>query len=184
MGRDKALMPAGADGRTLLALVAAAARQAGLEVLVVGRTADALPPDMPPDCHAIPDEKPGRGPLGGLQTALHAAHGADVILCACDVPRITPACFRWLRQQSSSIAGHCPGDGIVPVWQGYDQPLFALYRQSAAPLVSELIARDSLSMNALLRAGRFLRVDLPIPLAGAVTDWDTPTDIELNPASR
>ncbi|HMO65551.1 MAG TPA: NTP transferase domain-containing protein, partial [Verrucomicrobiota bacterium] len=76
MGRDKARARLG--GRTLLAWVRAACREAGLPVRVIRR-----------------DAVPACGPAGGVVTGLRSARAEAVVFLACDQPFIPAA---WLRR--------------------------------------------------------------------------------------
>ena len=70
MGRDKAGVPLG--GRTLLARVRTAARDAGLPVRVIRQ-------DLVPRC----------GPLGGVYTGLRRTKADAVLFLSCDMPFVT-----------------------------------------------------------------------------------------------
>ena len=69
MGRDKA--GAVLAGETLLARAVRTLAEVFDEVLVVG--CDGLDFDPPAHVRAVPDERPGLGPVGGIATALAAA---------------------------------------------------------------------------------------------------------------
>ena len=121
-GRDKALEVVG--GATLLERALAALAGCG-ERLVVGGS-DALYgfAGVP----VAPDVVPGRGPLGGLETALAVATFPRVALTACDMPGLTPGFWAFL-------AG-LDGEAVVP--EGPDgrlEPLAGLYVRSCLDAV-------------------------------------------------
>lgn len=118
-GSDKARARWGE--RTFLEHVAAALGEAGLQPLYgVGDLAGGLPDGM----EAIDDRWPGEGPLGGVISAL-AAHGGDMVVAACDLPRLTPGAVRNLVEHAG------PEPVAVPRWRQSLQPLCALYRPAA-----------------------------------------------------
>lgn len=181
-GSDKAAFRIGEH--SLLEQVAAAARDTGLPVEVVGRTA---PQGWPwPDVGFRPDEVPGLGPMGGLATALRSADGA-VLAVGCDMPRLTTASLDWLtRQAREAELDHglvtCGEEGVL-------QPLFAVYTPRCRKLVDGLLGKGMRSFRDLVSAGSFHRVPIPERYRDAVRGIDTPEEAEglareLEPADR
>src|SRR6476619_4706690 len=80
MGTNKALLPYRAG--TLVERIAAEVQAAAGSVTVVG------PPEIyaPLGLTAIPDLRPGLGPLGGIVTALTATAASLSLIVACDLP--------------------------------------------------------------------------------------------------
>ena len=142
MGTDKALLDI--DGRPLLERVLQAARPLGLPLFLVAPSRPAYAAFGLP---LIEDRAPGRGPVGGLDTALN--HLADteadsVLLLACDLPHLSSDFLRFL------LESFVEGDALVPVDDHGPQPLCAIYRTSAAPTVQAALADDRLSLRRLL----------------------------------
>lgn len=137
MGRDKALLPLG--DQTLIERVLAAARPLAYPGLIVGDPAayGHLGWPVHADCH------PGRGPLGGLYTALRTT-AAPVLLLACDLPFLTPAFLRYL------VSRRGPQQAVVPHTAAGLQPLCALYEPSCMATVEAAIQADQLGMRHLL----------------------------------
>jgi molybdopterin-guanine dinucleotide biosynthesis protein A len=135
MGRDKALVPF--HGEPMINHVAAGLSNAGLEVLVVGR-------DQVSDrFRAIPDEGgPGRGPMSGMVTALHAADNRDVFLVAVDQPLLRPGTVRAI------IA--LPGDAVVPRAGGHPQVTCAVYRQACLRPAEAALRRGEMKLRRML----------------------------------
>lgn len=175
MGMDKAAVDVG--GESLLMHVCRAVEEAGLPVCVIGR-----PPDDPAlvklgGAVAVADEVPGLGPIGGLLTALRSApENVDLLLTACDLPLVEPAQFTWLANFASA-QGTSAADGIVPLWKGRPEPLFALYRRSIIPMVERHIAMRRYGMQDLVQAGAFIKVSLPPEHMAAIRDVDTPEEL-------
>ncbi|GHF52229.1 molybdopterin-guanine dinucleotide biosynthesis protein A [Deinococcus metalli] len=150
-GSDKAL--AVLDGRTLLAHVAASLEPCAVKLLVAppGRYALA-------GWHAVPDTRPGEGPLAGLEAALGAAPPGWVAFAGVDMPALTPAYWHALT------AARTPGTLAVLALdgEGRPQPLAALYHTALRPHVT-----------ALLDAGeRRLRLAVPDGHATVVAGLD------------
>lgn len=86
-----------------------------------------------------PDLKPGRGALGGLYTALSAAHHPYVAVVACDMPfasaPLMAAAAGILEQEGADVA-------VARAGQGFE-PLHAVYRREAClPAIEAAIAAD------------------------------------------
>jgi len=110
--------------------VAAAARGAFEEVIVVGR-----------DFEGAHD---GEGPLFGIRAALQ--HVAQTLLSvrrcfilAVDYPLITSEVLLYLRDR-----------GGVPVWRGRPQPLCAVYDVALLPRIESRIARGQFEVRGLI----------------------------------
>jgi len=139
MGRDKALVRLGGktlaeralstvraalpDGRATF--VARNAAQFGIEAIIAGAP-------------FVFDLIEGRGPLGGLHTALSYARTEWIFVMACDYPFVTPELIELLRSQIADEFG-----AVVPEQaDGRLQPLCAFYNVMAArPIVEEIIER-------------------------------------------
>lgn len=147
-GRDKALLELG--GETLL--VRAVRTLSGLagEVLVLGPVERAA---QAPGVRAIPDERPGDGPLPALATALREMRGERMIAVATDMPLLNPALLRHLLDRSSGY------DVTVPRVGGRTQQLHAVYARSCLPAVEAQLARDDLKIDRFFGAVRTLIVE-------------------------
>jgi molybdenum cofactor guanylyltransferase len=91
------------------------------------------------DCPAaLPDLLPGRGPLAGIYTGLSWTRTEFNLFLGCDLPFIELRFLRYL----SKLALSCQADVTVPVSRehGY-QPLCAVYRRRALPLIRASLAR-------------------------------------------
>ena len=168
MGRDKSALRI--DGVPMLERVVAAALAASMEVVVVGRK---RPEWWRLDEVEFIDEADHRGPLSGLEAALlHAA--SDLILAACDMPRLSSAAFRWLADASRESGA----DGLVTLNGDRPEPLFSFYRQESSWLVHELLSRDHRAMSELIAHGRFARASAPAWLRAELHNVNRPQDLE------
>ncbi len=150
MGRDKALLPLG-DGRLLWQRQLDVLQQLGPgELFVSGPRREGFPPEL----ICLPDEQPGRGPLGGIASALGAAGAAFLVVLAVDLPRMTPEFLRGLLEQATD------GHGVVPRHResGLYEPLAAVYPASCLALARARLNSDDWSLQRFVRvAGNSLR---------------------------
>ncbi len=137
-GADKALHVVG--GRTLLDRVLESLAPAR-ERLLVGK------PYPLEGVRFVPDLRQGRGPLGGLETALATSTGAWLALAACDLPCLSVGFWRLLCTRAR--------DGravVVRGPQGRLEPLAALYPRTALREARARLDGGLLDMQGLLRA--------------------------------
>jgi molybdopterin-guanine dinucleotide biosynthesis protein A len=73
----------------------------------------------------IPDRQPGRGALGGLYTALDAAHHLAVAVVACDMPFVNPL----LLVIQLQLLNDTGADLIIPRTPDGLEPFHAVYRR-------------------------------------------------------
>ena len=107
------------------------------------------------------DLVPRCGPIGGLYTALRTAHTPLCLCVACDMPFVRTEFLEYMVERS-------PGyDVVVPVNDGREEPLCAVYRETCVPAIEDRI-----------RAGRFktagffdeVRVRRLLPVEGGFHD--------------
>jgi molybdopterin-guanine dinucleotide biosynthesis protein A len=90
------------------------------------------------------DPKPGAGAAYGLQTALEAAKGEKVFVVACDMPFVQPQLARYMLEQLSSGI-----DVVVPLQQGFYEPLLAVYRRNTClPALSLALEKGQMRLIA------------------------------------
>ncbi len=122
MGENKALKPF--LGRPLIERLVDRLAPIADEILVTTNEPEALTFLGLP---LFPDLRPGRGPLGGLYTALASAHHPRVAVVACDMPfasaPLLVASAGLLEQDRADVV-------IAETDEGYE-PLHAVYRREA-----------------------------------------------------
>lgn len=150
MGRDKARLRLG--GRTLLALVRAAARATHWPVRVVRR-----------------DVGPRRGPLGGVWTAFQRGRAKRIVFLPCDVPFVSP---EWIRRVGQGRAGAV----FTQTEEGAGFP-FALDRE-CVPAVERQLSAGEFSLQRLAVALRAKRLRLPARRSEELLNLNTPGDWE------
>ncbi len=122
MGQNKPLLVLG--GETLIARQLRLLRGVCRSVAVLGPTEWFTGLDVA----VLPDELPGRGPLGGLYTGLKRTRTEFNLLLGCDLPFVDPRFLDFLCRRALALRA----DVTVP--ESHDrgaQPLCGLYRRRA-----------------------------------------------------
>jgi molybdopterin-guanine dinucleotide biosynthesis protein A len=125
-----------------------------------------------------PDLRPGKGSLGGIETALHHSPTEQVFCTACDLPFINTDVVSYLL----GLAG---GDwqAVVPVVDGELEPLCAVYSRSMAGAVQrdldDGVRRIKTTLSSIrvraVEAGDLLPMD---PELLTFFNINTPADLE------
>lgn len=150
MGTDKALLEL--DGVASIVRVVSALAHLG-PVVVVAAAGQPLPPLT---ATIVRDERPDTGPLHGLALGLRAATavGADVaVVCATDLPLLRPCVVDALLAR---LGEH---DVLLPVVDGHEQPLSAVYRTRLASAAEQLVAAGERRLRAVLSSADVRRLD-------------------------
>jgi molybdopterin-guanine dinucleotide biosynthesis protein A len=132
MGRPKAWLEF--SGTPLLSLLAARLARFFPEIVVVAAPGQELPEH---GGATVTDQRPGEGPLAGLETAMAAVRRPFLFLTSCDVPFLAPALAVRLAELAEEGCGY---DAVVPEWEGRLHPLQAVYRTGIREVVSGLLA--------------------------------------------
>lgn len=99
----------------------------------------------------------GKGPIGGLYSALMNAKHQHVLILACDMPHLDPRILSLLLEYDSDL--------VVPKWRnGYLEPLCSLYSKNQAPIVKEMLANGELKISKLF--AKVEKSEFPI-----IEDW-------------
>lgn len=141
MGRDKALLPY--RGTTLVEYMASLVREAVGSVALIGDPAKFGRFGLP----VIADEIPGRGPAGGIYTALRSCQTDWNLILACDMPDVPLSLLRDLvraaeRAERACIAATGP--------DSRPEPLCAVYHRRCVPALGRAIQDNRLKMRELL----------------------------------
>jgi len=124
----KFLLPVG--GRPLIERVLASLREVCDEIVISCNEPEAVAPLGLP---VLPDAEPGRGPLGGVVTALQATCTACLAVAA-DMPFVSPELLAHLAARAPE------GDVIVPRHGGRYEALHAVYGLGCLQPAQELLA--------------------------------------------
>src|SRR5450755_3987030 len=116
-------------GRPLICYPLEAMKAALSEVRIVAK-ADTELPSLPGVTVWIEPERP-RHPLVGIVQALGLAEGRAVVVCALDLPFVTPGL---LGELATADPGNAPA--VIVACDGAVQPLLGCYQSSAGPLLA------------------------------------------------
>lgn len=106
-----------------------------------------------PGLNVVKDILPGRGPLGGIYTALEYSASEFVFVMACDMPYPNPGLIRLLLSWA-------PGwEAVVPRRGRYIEPLFAVYRRDVREKIREKLETERLKIHEVLDELRVRYVD-------------------------
>lgn len=172
MGADKALTAL--LGRPLVEHAAARLRGLGRETLLITNT---------PEAHAgaglpmFSDVIPGKGPLGGIYTALTHAAGDYVLVVAVDMPFLNRDLLRYMI---GLAAGH---DAVVPRMGGLPEGLHAVYGKACLEPIRARLAAGRLSVKGFfadvrVRYVEAAEIDRFDPERRSFFNVNTPDDLE------
>lgn len=126
-------------GRPLISWPLDAMREVCTEVAVVCKRDTALPP-LPGGVERWDEPDEPRHPLAGITYALERAQ-SDVLVCAADMPFVTPETLRALIHPTGAPS-------VCATNQGTLTPVLALYRLSALPQLKEAGQGEALRHTA------------------------------------
>ncbi|HSM98257.1 MAG TPA: molybdenum cofactor guanylyltransferase [Gallionella sp.] len=176
MGSDKANLLFG--GQTLLQRVSATMQEIFPHVIIsVRRPRPEIGLPQVCDERAGAGAAPGDGPLAGLVAGLGRVTTPWAFAVACDMPFVEPAVVELLGKFRPAC------QAVVPVVQGYPQPLAAFYASSClAEMRASLLSQDK-SLRGMLQKLDACYVDQAgmleaDPLLRSFFDLDTPQDVE------
>lgn len=106
----------------------------------------------------LDDRRPDAGPAAGLETALRTFPGAAIIVCAVDLPLVTPDLLRTLVDR----LGEGDVEAVVPRYGRRWHPLVAAYSQAFRKPLSAWLDAGKHDLQGLLRS----RPVAALPLAG------------------
>ena len=153
----------GPGGEPLVVAIAAAAREAGLEPVLVGAREEYAALGL-----ATVADVADAGPLGGLVALLEAAHGARAVAIACDMPHVTTALL-------ARLASGPDAPVLAPKRDGRWEPLFARYDAARVlPVARARLARGELALQGLLDEVGAAELATNAEERDALDDWDTP----------
>jgi len=177
---DKAL--ADLDGRPLVAhaldAVAGATDETPMLAVATAEEGDRLVRAVGRDVGSVTtvtDDPSLDGPLAGVVAAAGAADSAWLLVCGCDMPLVTEPVVRTLADRAAAGV-----DAVVPVVDGYDQPMLALYdRERVLDGATELGGRGPRALvDRLARVERVEASSVDAALARAVTNVNTRAELD------
>jgi molybdenum cofactor guanylyltransferase len=143
MGGAKAAAPL--NDRALISYPLRAVRQALGSAVIVAKAETPLPPVPGVEVWVEPAEP--RHPLAGLVHALRSAQGRAVLVCACDLPLVTPEVVSALAQIDGG------GAPAVIARSGTSmQPLLGCYRPEALPRLTPALNDPGVRLTDAVRS--------------------------------
>lgn len=140
MGRDKALIEI--DGRSLLDRALDTLEPLVDDLLVIG--------DPIKYGHVGPfvigDDIPGKGPIGGIVTAMRYASNDNLLVLACDMPYIDRKLLELLKKELGNFT-----DAVVPRHGDRVEPLCAAYHRRCERAFRQAMERGELKVQDVLR---------------------------------
>ncbi len=153
MGQPKALLPLPPDGQPLLRSIVARLQPLQPLVTVVVANDPTLRQrvGLADSVRWVADRFEMVGPLGGMATGLAEVTGW-ALMVACDMPRLNPnLCAQLLSfTVEDGRNGHGQWDAVIPVVNGYVEPLHALYHRRCLPAMRSSLAAGQRRATAFL----------------------------------
>lgn len=169
-GAAKGLLPVDDVGsETIAARLVRIVRAAGHEPVLVAGVARAEPYatlGLP----LVVDARDEAGPLGGLVALLASVPGEDVVVLACDLPRVAPSVIGKLTSADGSQT-------LAPWIDDRWQPLVARYSAEALTVATEQLRAGALSLQRLLPLVHARKLALDDAEAASLVDWDCAEDV-------
>ncbi len=151
MGANKAFVEVG--GKPLIERILGRVKDLGEELLIVANESEAYAHLGLP---VVPDLIPGKGPLGGLYTAILASRGEHTLVVSCDQPFLNPDLLRYLISLRTGY------DVVVPLNRdGYPQSMYAVYGKRCAGPIRRRIEADQLKVIGFFPEVRVRKVAGP-----------------------
>ncbi len=170
-GGNKAL--ADLDGRSLIAHAAGIVQSVFQHCLLVANDPQ---PYAFLNWPIIADRLPGKGPLAGIQAALHAIPEDYAFICACDMPFLDQRLLRYLCAQTGDW------DAVVPWPTSGPEPLHAIYRKSALTVIDRHLQSGKRAIAGIfpelsIRAVTEKELLQVVPDLAAFANINRPTDL-------
>jgi molybdenum cofactor guanylyltransferase len=134
----------------------------------------------PSDVRVIPDEVPGRGPLGGIYTGLRWTHTEFNLFLGCDLPFMDARFLGYLCERALDSGA---GVSVPESVKNSLQPLVAVYRRRVIPAIRASLERGNNKVTSFYPRVRCAVLDWPeIARAGFSSrifdNINTPEDYE------
>lgn len=137
MGRPKCLVEL--DGITLCKRAVTAVTELCHETFLVG-TAPGFEPIGP---RTIPDNPPGKGPLGGIVSGIEKSGHNHHLVLAVDYPLVR-------RELLQALLEHADGfDAVCTRSSDFLEPLVAYYHARCAPVIRQMLAEGEVRTHRL-----------------------------------
>ena len=121
----------------------------------------------------INDIIPGKGPLGGIYAGLSCSDSFQNFIIACDMPFVEPDIITLLLNYADKY------DIVIPEYNGFIEPLYAVYSKNCIKVISEHIKHNDLKVKNIFPKLNVKFVDCNnYPMAqNAFFNINTPRDL-------
>jgi len=160
MGKEKARLKVNAD--FLVEVVARKVAATAGNVTLVGNPEGFA--DLPFAC--VPDIRPGLGPVAGLEAALATGRAELNLVTGCDMPDLRPSDLTRLLAEAANTTALCT---LVRDQRERRQPLCAVYRSEALPVVRAALDAGRLRLLSLVEELRAVEVRIDSVLSNLNT---------------
>lgn len=145
-GSDKALIPFA--GMTLIEYIYHQLNSNFNRVIVVGSKADY---SFLKEAEIREDIYQNSGPLAGIYTGLYFSDSRYNFVCGCDMPFLSRKYFDFIKRER---ALNPEAEIIVPQFNGYLEPLAAVYQRSLLPVIRQEIQNNNLKLKSFYQQSR------------------------------
>lgn len=170
MGSDKAALKSG--GETQLARAVGLLERHLDEVFVSTRAGQADDP-VRAGFAQIVDAYEDLGPIAGILSAMDARPGHSWLVLACDLPNIDDETIAYLVENADESS---PATAYVSVVDGLPEPLCAVWRPAARPIIEQFVADGYQCPRKMLINSPTRLLEQPSP--GALHNINTPDDLD------
>jgi molybdopterin-guanine dinucleotide biosynthesis protein A len=123
------------------------------------------------------DIYPGKGSLGGIYTAIHAARYPHCLVVACDLPFLNPALLRYLMSLASGF------DVVIPRITEFPETLHAIYGRGCLASIKRRMLSNRLKIIGFFDDVRVRYVEREVvarldPTFQSFLNMNTPADWE------
>ncbi len=153
MGQPKALLPVPPQGRRLLETIVQRLQPLAPHAILVIANDPMIrqQTNLGDTVRWLSDTYLDVGPLGGIATALATVTDWAIVV-ACDMPLLNPDLLRYLVALAQEVDSTRAAvwDAIVPVVDGYPEPLHAIYHRRCLAAVTARLAAGQRRATAFL----------------------------------
>lgn len=126
-------------------------------------------------CKVVKDEVQEKGPAGGIYSCLKASETNENFIISCDTPMITAELIRYILSFKGDF------DAVIPVFNGYPEPLCAFYRKSSLTAFEESLKSGKYKIQEIIKElkSEFVEIESSLPFYSSYlfTNVNTPEGI-------
>ncbi len=102
----------------------------------------------------VKDAVPGVGPIGGISSAIHYSETNDNFILSCDMPFVSGELIRYI------LSGKPGYQAVVPVNDGFPEPLCAYYRKDIVEVFDRSIENGIYKIRRAIKSGDVAYIDI------------------------